>query len=215
MKRAALLLGAVLLVAASCSPSPRPAAPPPPPTPTQAPPPPTATPRAYLYPAAAKGAVVDDYHGTKVPDPFRWMDKADDPSTVAWVEAENALTRKVLDRPGRAAIEKRLTELYDYPKIGVPHHRGPYYFFSKNTGLQNQSVYYVQKGLTGEPRPLLDPNTLSPDGTVALTNSSPSRDGRLLGYALSKSGSDRQEIYVREVSTGKDRPDHLQWMKFS
>jgi prolyl oligopeptidase len=215
MKRVIPALGAALLFAASCAPPPKPAAPPPPPTATAIPPAPTPTPRAYAYPAAAKGTVVDDYHGTKVPDPYRWMDKADDPALVAWVDAENALTRKVLDRPERAAIEKRLTELYDYPKFGVPYHRGPYYFFSKNSGLQNQPVYYVQTGLTGKPRSLLDPNSLSADGTVAVTNTSPSRDGRLLGYALSKSGSDRQEIQVREVSTGKDLPDHLQWMKFS
>ena len=215
MKRAFLFLGTALLFVASCSPPPKPAAPPPPPTATAIPPAPTPTPRPYVYPAGAKGTVVDDYHGTNVPDPYRWMDKADDPAVVAWVDVENALTRKLLDRSDRAAIEKRLTELYDYPKIGVPYHRGPYYFFSKNSGLQNQPVYYVQKGLTGEPRPLVDPNSLSADGTVAVTNTSPSRDGRLLGYALSKSGSDRQEIQVRDVSTGKDLPDHLQWMKFS
>jgi prolyl oligopeptidase len=203
-----------LLLSCSTPPPPKPAAPPPPPTATPAPPP-TPTPRAFDYPPAAKGDVVEDYHGTKVADPYRWMEKADDPATATFVEAENALTRKVLDRPGRAAIEKRLTELYNYPKIGVPRHRGPYYFFTRNAGLQNQSVYYVQKGLAGEPRALIDPNTLSTDGTVALTNTSPSRDGKLLGYALSKSGSDRQEIFVRDVATGKDLPDHLQWMKFS
>jgi prolyl oligopeptidase len=203
-----------LLLSCSSPPPPQPAAPPPPPTATPAPPP-TPTPRAFDYPPAARGGVVEDYHGTKVADPYRWMEKADDPATVAFVEAENALTRKVLDRPGRAAIEKRLTELYNYPKIGVPQHRGSHYFFTRNSGLQNQSVYYVQKGIAGEPRALIDPNTLSVDGTVALTNTSPSRDGKLLGYALSKSGSDRQEIFVRDVATGKDLPDHLQWMKFS
>src|ERR1700758_2545613 len=107
MKRVIPALGAVLLFAASCAPPPKPAAPPPPPTATAIPPAATPTPRAYVYPAAAKGTVVDDYHGTKVPDPYRWMDKADDPALVAWVDAENALTRKLLDRPERAAIEKR------------------------------------------------------------------------------------------------------------
>ena len=202
----------VLLPSCSTPPPPKPAAAIPPPAAT---PVPTPTPRAFNYPPAAKGDVVEDYFGTKVADPYRWMEKADDAATVAWVNAENALTQKLLDRPGRAAIEKRLEELYNFPKIDPPYHRGPYYFFGKNSGLQNQSVYYVQKGLTGQPRALIDPNTLSPDGTVALTNTSPSRDGRLLGYALSKSGSDRQEIFVREVATGKDLPDHLLWMKFS
>jgi prolyl oligopeptidase len=203
-----------LVFSCSTPPPQKPVAPPPQPTATAAPTP-TPSPRAYNYPAAAKGNVVDDYHGTKVADPYRWMDKADDPATAAWVEAENGLTHKLLDRPERAAIAKRLTELYDFPKIGVPRHRGPYYFFSKNAGLQNQSVYYVQKGLAGQPRPLIDPNTLSADGTVALSNTSPSVDGKLIGYALSQSGSDRQEIFVRDVVTGKDLPDHLKWMKFS
>ena len=212
-----LAFAGLFSIVSSCSAPlpPKPAAPPPPPTATAPPPPPTPTPRAYNYPAAARGNVVEDYHGTKVADPYRWMDKADDPATAAWVDAENTLTHSLLDRPEHAAIEKRITELYNYPKIGPPHHRGRYYFFSKNSGLQNQAVYYVQKGLTGEPRALIDPNTLSADGTVALTNTSPSHDGRLLGYALSKSGSDRQEIFVRDVATGKDLPDHLQWMKFS
>ena len=218
LRSLALALGFSVLfsLVSSCStaPPPKAAAPPPQPTATPAPPP-APTPRTWNYPPAAKGVVVEDYHGTKVADPYRWMDKADDPATVAWVEAENEMTHKLLDRPERAAIEKRLTELYNYPKIGVPRHRGPYYFFSKNAGLQNQSVYYVQKGLAGQPRPLIDPNTLSADGTVALSNTSPSPDGRLLGYALSQSGSDRQEIFVRSVVTGKDLPDHLKWMKFS
>ena len=216
MKRLNQALG-LLAVAAmiSCAaPAPKPAAPPPSPTATAAPPP-TATPRAYVYPSAAKGDVVDDYHGTKVADPYRWMDKADDPATTSWVAAENALTRKVLDGPARETIKSRLTVLVNYPRVSIPYHRGRYYFFSKNTGLQNQSVNYVQEGLTGEPRVLLDPNLLAPDGTVAVTSSSASHDGRLWGYALSKSGSDWQEIFVRDISTGKDLPDHLQWMKFS
>jgi prolyl oligopeptidase len=171
--------------------------------------------KGYTYPAAPKGDIVEDYHGTKVADPHRSLEDSDDPATAAWVEAENALTRSVLDRVERAKIKARLTELFDYPKVGIPKKKGNRYFFSKNTGLQNQSVYYVQDGLTGEPRALIDPNTMSPDGTVALTNTSPSEDGRLLGYAISKSGSDRQEISVRDVATGKDLPDKLVWVKFS
>jgi prolyl oligopeptidase len=171
--------------------------------------------KSWEYPAAPKGDVVDVYHGTSVPDPYRSLEKPDDPSTAAWVEAENALTKGALDRPERKKIKARLTELFDYPKIGIPEKKGNRYFFFKNTGLQNQSVYYVQEGPKGAPRVLIDPNTLSPDGTVALTNTSPSKDGRLLGYALSKSGSDRQEIFVRDVETGKDRPDKIVWVKFS
>jgi prolyl oligopeptidase len=179
------------------------------------PPPAPARTKGYVYPAAPKGDLVEDYHGTKVADPHRSLENPDDPATAAWVEAENALTRSVLDRVERDKIKARLTELFDYPKVGIPEKKGNRYFFSKNTGLQNQSVYYVQEGLAGEPRALIDPNTMSPDGTVALTNTSPSKDGRLLGYAISKSGSDRQEISVREVATGKDLPDKLVWVKFS
>jgi prolyl oligopeptidase len=209
---------AVFLGSCSTPPPPKPAAPPPPPPPataTPVPPPPTPTPRTYNYPAAARGTVVEDYHGTKVADPYRWMDKADDPATTAWVNAENGLTERLLNRPDRLAIKERLTKLIDYARVTPPRRFGKFYFFSKNSGLQNQSVYYVQEGLTGEPHVVIDPNTLSADGTVALTNTSPSRDGKLLGYALSKSGSDRQEIFVRNIAAGKDLIDHLQWMKFS
>jgi prolyl oligopeptidase len=171
--------------------------------------------KGYEYPSAPKGNVVDEYHGTKVPDPYRSLENPDDPSTTAWVNAENSLTRSALDRPEREKIKARLTELFDYPKIGIPEKKGNRYFFFKNTGLQNQAVYYVQEGSKGEPRALIDPNTLSADGTAALTNTSPSKDGRLLGYAISKSGSDRQEIFVRDVDTGKDLPDKLVWVKFS
>jgi prolyl oligopeptidase len=213
-----LALATLFSLVSSCStpPPPKPAAPPPPPpTATPVPPPPTPTPRTYNYPAAAKGSVIEDYHGTKVADPYRWMDKADDPATTAWVDAENGMTEKFLNRPERAEIKARLTQLINYPRVGVPFRYGRFYFFSKNSGLQNQSVYYVQEGLTGEPRAVIDPNTLSADGTVALSNTSPSHDGKLLGYALSKSGSDRQEIFVRNIAAGKDLIDHLLWMKFS
>jgi len=206
-------LAVLVSVSSFCSapPSPRPAAAAAP----TAPPPPTPTPRPWNYPVATRGDVVDDYHGTKVADPYRWMEKADDSATTAWVEAENSLTQKFLNRPEREALKARLTELIDYPRYSVPFRRGKFYFFTRNTGLQNQAVLYRQQGLEGEPRVVIDPNTLSPDGTVALTNTSPSRDAKLFGYALSKSGSDRQEIFVKNLATGEDLPDHLQWMKFS
>ncbi len=176
---------------------------------------PTPESKRLSYPAAASADVVDEFHGTRIADPYRWLEKADAPNTVAWVDAQNSLTRNLLDRPEREAIRARITELFDYPKISIPRKKGKYYFFFKNSGLQNQAVLYVQEGLQGEPRVLIDPNTMSSDGTVALTNTSPSEDGRLLGYAISRSGSDRQEIYVRDVVNGKDLPDKLLWMKFS
>ncbi|HXB54210.1 MAG TPA: prolyl oligopeptidase family serine peptidase [Vicinamibacteria bacterium] len=167
------------------------------------------------YPAARKADVVDDYHGTKVADPYRWLERADDPETARWVEAENDLTRSLLEGPPREAIKKRLQELYDYPRVGLPEALNGRYFYTRNSGLQNQSVLFVREGIAGPERVLLDPNTLSPDGTVALTMTSVTRDGSLMAYTLSRSGSDRQEIFVREVLTGRDRPDHLLWAKFT
>jgi prolyl oligopeptidase len=167
------------------------------------------------YPEARKAAIVDDYHGTKVADPYRWLEKADDPETQRWAEAENALTHSLLEGPPREAIKKRLQELYDYPRVGLPEALNGRYFYTRNSGLQNQSVLFVREGIAGPERVLLDPNTLSPDGTVALTMTSVTRDGSLMAYTLSRSGSDRQEIFVREVATARDRPDHLLWAKFT
>jgi len=166
------------------------------------------------YPPARKAPVVDDYNGIKVADPYRWLENADDPETAAWVDQENALTRSLLDRPEREAIKKRLTELFNYPRLTVPTRRGARYFYSRNTGLQNQSVLFLREG-NGPERVLLDPNTLSPDGTVALHSTMTTRDGSLLAYTLARSGSDREEIYFREVATGKDLPDKLLWAKFT
>jgi prolyl oligopeptidase len=168
------------------------------------------------YPAAPRGMQVDDYHGTKVADPYRWLEDADSAETHAWVEAENKLTFGYLATlPHRAEIRQRLTKLWDYERFSVPMERGGRYFYSRNNGLQNQSVLYWTDSLHGEPRLLLDPNTLSKDGTVALGGESISEDGKYLAYALATAGSDWQEWHVREVATGKDLPDTLQWVKFS
>jgi len=167
------------------------------------------------YPEAEASDFVEALHGSSIADPYRWLEKADDPRTGAFVEAQNSLTRSVLERPERPAIHRRITDLYDYPKMGLPKKAGKKYFYTKNTGLQNQSVYFVQEGLSGAARVLLDPNALSPDGTVAVTNFSPTEDGSLVGYAISRSGSDRQEISVRDVATGRDLPDQILWVKFS
>jgi prolyl oligopeptidase len=167
------------------------------------------------YPPARASDVVQDFGGVKVADPYRWLENADDPETARWVEAENALTRSYLDSPRRDAIKARLTQLIDYPRVSVAEKQGTRYFFTRNSGLQNQSVLYVREGLRGSERVLLDPNTLSPDGTVALDFTVPTQDGALVGYSLSRSGSDRQELYVRDVATGKDLPDKVMWAKFS
>jgi prolyl oligopeptidase len=168
---------------------------------------------AATYPKARKADVVDTYHGVKVADPYRWLENADDPETVAWVDAENALTRSMLDRPQRAALRQRLQLLFDYPRLSAPERQGDRLFYFRNSGLQNQAVLYVKE--KGVERVLLDPNTLSPDGTVALASATPTKDGTLLGYTISRSGSDRQEVLVRDVATGKDLPDRLLWAKFT
>jgi prolyl oligopeptidase len=160
--------------------------------------------------------VVDDYHGTKVADPYRWLEDVDAADTKAWVEAENRVTFAFLERiPERAALVRRLTEVWDYPKFGVPYKEGGRYFFSKNDGLQNQSVVYTQRSLEDAPTVLLDPNTFSDDGTVALSATAVSPDGRYFAYSTSASGSDWQEFHVRSIATGKDLDDHLRWVKFS
>ncbi len=167
------------------------------------------------YPSARKDPLIETLHGTEVPDPYRWLEQADAAETLAWVEAENALTRSFVDGPAREALVARLTRLFDYPRTGIPVKRGARYFFTHNTGLQRQSVLYVQHGRDGERQLLLDPNALSEDGTVALTAFAPNEDGTLLAYALSAHGSDRQEIHVRDVATGRDRTDSVRWAKFT
>ncbi len=166
------------------------------------------------YPFARIDDVVDDYHGVRIADPYRWLEDADAPETLAWVEAENRLTAATLAGPLRDRIASRLTELFDIPRTTVPFKRRDRYFFIHNTGLQNQGILYVQDGAAA-PRVLLDPNQLSEDGTVALTAVAASEDGALVAYALSASGSDWQDLRVRDVSTGVDRPDVVRWVKFA
>ena len=174
-------------------------------------------PKPLEYPRARRDpAVVDDYHGTRVADPYRWLEDPDSPETRAWVEAENKVTFAFLESiPGRAKIKERLTKLWNYEKFGIPRKEGARYFWSRNTGLQNQAVYYVAEGLEAEPRVLIDPNTLSSDGTVALAGLSTTQDGSLAAYGIAAAGSDWNEWKVRDVATGKDLDDDLKWIKFS
>ena len=168
------------------------------------------------YPDTHRGDVVENYHGTDVADPYRWLEDADSPETAAWVKAENEVTFNYLSQiPYRDAVKNRLTELSNYPKSGIPEHVGEYYVIMRNDGLQNQSVLYRQKGLDGEREVLLDPNTLSEDGTVALVDISFSKDDRYMAYAVSAAGSDWVKIYVRDVATGIDTSDVIEWVKFS
>ena len=168
------------------------------------------------YPVARKGDVIDDYHGTKIADPYRWLEDPDSPESRSWIAAENRLTASYLEAiPARAALRERLTKLWNYPRYGTPFRKARRYFFFKNDGLQNQSVLYTQASLAGAPETLLDPNLLSEDGTVALSTWAVSDDGRLLAYGTSASGSDWEEFRVRDVATARDLPDHLKWIKFS
>jgi prolyl oligopeptidase len=169
-----------------------------------------------IYPDALRGDTVDDYHGTQVADPYRWLEDPDSPETRAWVEAENKVTFGYLDEiPQRNAIRQRLTELWNYERFGVPTKKGGHYFLTRNDGLQNQSVLYVLDDLAASPRVLLDPNTLAKDGTVALSGTVVSEDGRLLAYGLADGGSDWNQWKVRDVATGQDLADTLRWVKFS
>jgi prolyl oligopeptidase len=166
------------------------------------------------YPAAARGDVVTDYHGVRVPDPYRWMEDIDSPATRAWVEAEDKLSRDYLSSlPDRDAIAQRLRQIWNFERWTPPVRRGRYWFYSHNDGLQNQAVIFVTTDPGAPGRVLLDPNTLSKDGTVALRETAMSDDGRLFAYALSEAGSDWQVWHVRNVDTGTDLPDEIRWSK--
>lgn len=174
-----------------------------------------------LHPPTKTVDQTDDFHGTVVADPYRWLERpADTPEVRAWIGAQNAFTEGYLASiPERRSIRERLTELWNYPKQGAPFSKGGRTFAFRNTGLQNQDVLYVMDGVVDGPqdegRVLLDPNALSEEGTVSLRSLSVSPDGRLLAYAVSESGSDWQTWWVREVATGRDLPDVLPWSKFS
>jgi prolyl oligopeptidase len=169
------------------------------------------------YPPARRDEIVDDYHGTRVGDPYRWLEDPDSPDTIAWVDAQNALTRAHVETVARNALLERLSALYDYPRTAAPVERGGRYFFTMNDGLQNQPVLYVQEAADdpASRRVLLDPNVLSPDGTVALTAFEPNPQATLLAYALSRGGSDRQDLFVRDVVSGQDLDDRVGWAKFT
>ena len=168
------------------------------------------------YPMTKKVDTVDTYFGTKVADPYRWLEDDNSQETGEWVKAQNKVTNEYLAQiPYRDKINKRLKELWNYPKLSAPFKEGGKYFYFKNDGLQNQSVLYIQDDLNSEAKVLLDPNTLSDDGTVALAGLDVSKDGKFLAYSIAKSGSDWNEIFVRDIKTGKDLEDHIKWVKFS
>ena len=168
------------------------------------------------YPSTRKLDQTDDYHGTTVADPYRWLEDDNSADTKAWVEAENKVTFDFLEKlPQRKALRDRITKLWNFERYGVPFKQGDRYFITRNDGLQNQAVLYTMESLTAEPRLLLDPNKLAADGTAALSGMSVSDDGKLLAYGIASAGSDWQEWKVRDVDTGQDLKDRIQWVKFS
>lgn len=168
------------------------------------------------YPSTRTVDQTDTYHGVDVADPYRWLEDPNAAETEAWVEAQNKVTFSYLNQlPGRDQLNTRLTELWDYERYGIPFKQGERYFYYKNNGLQNQSVLYTLPSLEAEPTVLLDPNTLSDDGTVALSGIAISENAKYLAYGLSTAGSDWVEWHVRDIETGKDTDDLIQWVKFS
>ena len=168
------------------------------------------------YPATAKVDQVDDYFGTKVADPYRWLEDDKSAETAKWVEAQNAVTFGSLGKiPYRDAVKKRLTDVFNYPRYSSPFRVGSSYIFSKNDGLQNQSVIYIQKGLDGAPEVLIDPNALSPDGTIRIGLIGFSGDKKLAAISRGEAGSDWSEIRVMELATKMELSDRIEWVKFS
>jgi prolyl oligopeptidase len=168
------------------------------------------------YPSTQTVNQLDDYHGTPIADPYRWLEDVDSPETLDWIRRQNELTFSFLEKiPARQVLQKRLTALWDFPRAQAPIRRGERYFQLRNSGLQNQDVLFVLDSLAGEARLLLDPNTLSADGTVALSAWEVSPDGNWLAYSTSASGSDWQTWQVRSVESGQDLPDRVEWSKFS
>jgi prolyl oligopeptidase len=170
----------------------------------------------YKYPETKKVAQTDDYHGTKVADPYRWLEDDRSAETGEWVKQQNELSFKYLEQiPYRKKFQERLEKVYNYPKYSSPSRKGEWFYFYKNSGLQNQSVLYRQKGLDGTPELVLDPNTLSADGTSRLMQFSISKDGKVAAYSISKGGSDWQEIYTMDLATKQNLSDHIEWVKIS
>jgi prolyl oligopeptidase len=173
---------------------------------------------ALAYPQTAHEDVVEEHFGERIADPYRWLenDVRTDPRVRAWVTAQNEVTNGYLATlPGRQAIHARLTHMYDYERFGLPERKGNRYFYTRNDGLQNQSVLYVREGLNGAPRQLIDPNSWSADGATALAEWDPSEDGRYLLYSIQDGGTDWRTVRVLDVATGQQTQDEVRWVKFS
>jgi prolyl oligopeptidase len=173
---------------------------------------------AFVYPDTRRVDVVDNEFGVQVADPYRWLenDVRNDPEVAAWVAAQNKVTDAFLETlPLRGWFKERMTQLYDYERFGLPVKKGSRYFYTHNTGLQNQGVLFARQGVNGEARQLIDPNIWSADGATALAEWTPSEDGKLLAYAIQDGGTDWRSVKVMDVATGKILPDELKWLKYS
>ena len=168
------------------------------------------------YPETKRIAHYDEYHGKKIHDPYRWLEDETSEEVKQWIEAQNTVTSAHLEKiPFRNAIAERLEQLIDYERISIPYSHKGKLFYSRNEGMQNQNVIYMQKGLDGEPQIVIDPNTLSEDGTISISDYSVSKDGHYFAYSISRGGSDWNEIYVIDLRTGKQLTDKIEWVKFS
>src|SRR5262245_38210264 len=168
------------------------------------------------YPQTRKGDVVDDYHGTKVADPYRWMEDLDAKEVADWIAEQNKVTEAHLaSLPLRGPLKDRLTALWNYPRTGLPQIENGQLFYSKNSGLQRQAPVYMRAGMTAPPKMVLDPNTLSPDGSLSLAQYAPSPDAKQLAYAVAEGGADWETVKVRDLATGNDLSDDVRWMRFS
>jgi len=166
------------------------------------------------YPSARRADVIDDYFGTKVADPYRWMEDLNSPELKQWVDAENALAFGYLNTlPQRDALKARITELWNYPKVTPPQYEGGHWFYTRNTGLQRQSLVFMRETLNGPETVVLDPNSLSSDGSIALSAFVPAPDGRHFTYGQSQGGSDWSTYYIRELGTGRELPDVIRWVR--
>lgn len=168
------------------------------------------------YPTPRKHDVVEDFSGTKVADPYRWMEDLDSKELADWVAAENKVTFDYLERlPIRERLRQRVTELWNYPRTNLPLREGGRLFYRRNSGLQRQAPIYMRASVTDPPTLVIDPNVLSPDGSLSLAQYAPSPDARLLAYTLSEGGADWRTVHVREIGSGRDLPDEVKWMRFS
>ena len=168
------------------------------------------------YPETLRGGVVEDYHGTRIADPYRWMEDLDAPAVADWVAAQNAVTTPYLAAlPLQSHFRERLTALWSYTRTGIPQREAGRLFYTRNSGLQRQAPVYMRAAPDAEPGLVLDPNAISPDGSVSLAQYAPSPDAKLIAYALAQGGADWRTIRVRDIASGRDLADEVRWMRFS